>query len=93
MYLLSVAGTTGDSETSKMLLILCLFGALFGAYTGTALPLGDNFEITNGDIVANLLSPQSLPLIIMSLYMNNLPRPVQPRQGRRQDNVWYTCII
>merc|ERR1712037_691855 len=40
--------TTGDSETSTMLLLLCLFGALFGAYTGTTLPLGDNFEITNG---------------------------------------------
>merc|ERR1712032_759082 len=36
----SVAGTTGDSETSTMLLLLCLFGA----YTRTALPLGQSSQ-------------------------------------------------
>ena len=32
-------------------MLFCILLALFSPYTGTALPLGDNFEIANGDIV------------------------------------------
>ena len=41
-----------------MLLCICL--ALLRPYTGTALPVGDNFEIANGDIVED---PAELPFL------------------------------